>query len=49
VAIVAGIATAVTLRLHPSAGQALTSELAAGREPEPAAREPELEPEPAER
>jgi MFS family permease len=40
VALVAGIATAVALRLHPSAGEVLTgtAEAAARREPEPAER-----------
>ncbi len=54
VAIVAGIATAVALGLHPSAGRVLTAEEAAGSDPdpaagEPAAIEPQPEPEPAER
>jgi hypothetical protein len=36
VALVAAIATAVALRLHPSAGEVLTADLATGRDPEPA-------------
>jgi hypothetical protein len=42
VALVAAMATAVALRLHPSAGEVLTTtsttDLAAGRDPEPAER-----------
>jgi EmrB/QacA subfamily drug resistance transporter len=38
VAIVAATATAVALRLDPSAGEVLTADLVAGRDPEPAER-----------
>jgi hypothetical protein len=38
VALVAAVATAVALRLHPSAGEVLTSDLASARDPELAER-----------